>query len=1085
MKNVIKSFAALAASLLAFNACNHEALPEGTSETHSLSFVAEAPQTKTSVSKENGEAIYSWSSGDENRFSVYEIVDGSYSKATSVEATKVADQMKITAKFSGAAHAGAQYFALLNTGVQASQNATNTSYDQLSDVLISEVVTSSNIEDETLVLCFKRETAFALMTAKGLEGDYMLGTSVIADKVIAAEYDYKNKDFYAEGSRTITVSDNGDPISMIEDGNSPIFFATVPVEDATLKVAVVTGDENGDFQAAYEKSFAAGKSISFTRGDVHAFGIGLADNEVTSLTLNLATDETTTASENEISWVRSFVSILDEKGDATTNTNNYYPGTSGQNYKSTRFYKGSNLTITPLLGAEIKSITFTATSNDYAAALAGSTWSANAYLGVDGTTVTLIPTAKGALVAEIGGTCGFTSIVIELGQPNIAHASGVTLDQTSLSIEVEDTETLVATVTPDDAINKSVTWESSNDEVATVTNGVVRGISEGDATITVRTVDGGHTATCEVHVTSTSGKVYKWVKVSTLADLEDGGRYYLATNNGEKIFNGTISSSGHLQVGTMAAVYDNGKLTTIPEDAMPIELTATSTANQYYIMYDGGYLHATAASSGNFSKVDASNFNSSTTNAWTFSVSDGKYDAVGSIKTAKIRSYNNATFRSYASTASNGDSFVLYKRINDQPTCAAPTLTSGTAGEVNIGTVVYLTNNEAGSTIRYTVDSSDPTSSSTEYTVAGITINDDCTIKAAAFKANYNASPVLTLNYTVPVVSNPTIAFDETTVNITCATDGATIYYVIGGDDVEDPTTSSAVYNSASKPSVEDGQTVKAFAVKSGAKNSLVVSLKYTSAPPVLNVVTVSGAPSKKEYKAGDKFDPAGLIVTGTYSDNHQETITEGITWSEPAALTAGQTSVSITATVSGVTSAAYNVTGLTVNAAGPSAGTVLFHETFGDNSGSARNWDNSYSVKSGLASVYSGITSYTVSNVKQGKNTTGSTGSGLNQSSSGTDAYIIVGPLKVDNCANMQVTYQWKAASTKGTYTTKLYYATSSTGSYTEVTGGTGTGATTFVERKYSLPAAAQVSTLYLKVVWNTSNTQAIIDELELKIKD
>lgn len=82
--------------------------------------------------------------------------------------------------------------------------------------------------------------------------------------------------------------------------------------------------------------------------------------------------------------------------------------------------------------------------------------------------------------------------------------------------------------------------------------------------------------------------------------------------------------------------------------------------------------------------------------------------------------------------------------------------------------------------------------------------------------------------------------------------------------------------------------------------------------------VAVSGEPTKKEYKAGDKFEPAGLTVTGRYSDNHQETITKGITWSEPAALTAGQTSVSITATVSGVTSAVYNVTGLTVKSSGP-----------------------------------------------------------------------------------------------------------------------------------------------------------------------
>ena len=158
----------------------------------------------------------------------------------------------------------------------------------------------------------------------------------------------------------------------------------------------------------------------------------------------------------------------------------------------------------------------------------------------------------------------------------------------------------------------------------------------------------------------------------------------------------------------------------------------------------------------------------------------------------------------------------------------------------------------------------------------------------------------------------------------------------------------------------------------------------------------------------------------------------------------------------------------------------VLFHETFGNNSGSARDWKDSYSVKSGVSDVYSNITGYTITNAKQGKNTTGSTQSGLNQSSQGTDASIIIGPLNVADYNTLKLTYQWKAASIKGTYSTKAYYATSSGGEYTEVSG-TGNGATTFVERAYSLPAAAQVSTLYLKIVFNTSNTQAIIDEVEL----
>lgn len=160
--------------------------------------------------------------------------------------------------------------------------------------------------------------------------------------------------------------------------------------------------------------------------------------------------------------------------------------------------------------------------------------------------------------------------------------------------------------------------------------------------------------------------------------------------------------------------------------------------------------------------------------------------------------------------------------------------------------------------------------------------------------------------------------------------------------------------------------------------------------------------------------------------------------------------------------------------------GTVLFHETFGNNTSSARAWDDSYSVKSGVSSVYSGVTGYTITNAKQSINTGGSTQSGLIQTTSGTDAVFIVGPLSVASYNSLVVTYQWKAASIKKTYSTSLYYKTSSGGSYTEVSG-TGNGATTYVTRTYNLPVAAQVSTLYIKVVFNTSNTQALIDEFEL----
>lgn len=97
------------------------------------------------------------------------------------------------------------------------------------------------------------------------------------------------------------------------------------------------------------------------------------------------------------------------------------------------------------------------------------------------------------------------------------------------------------------------------------------------------------------------------------------------------------------------------------------------------------------------------------------------------------------------------------------------------------------------------------------------------------------------------------------------------------------------------------------------AKFNPVFIYKKT-ATKTLTSLAISGEPTKKAYNAGEAFDPTGLIVTGTYDDASTATITDGITWTKtPATLTVGTTSCSVTATVNGVTSPAYNVEGLTV----------------------------------------------------------------------------------------------------------------------------------------------------------------------------
>lgn len=87
---------------------------------------------------------------------------------------------------------------------------------------------------------------------------------------------------------------------------------------------------------------------------------------------------------------------------------------------------------------------------------------------------------------------------------NKVAVTGVTLNKTTLSLVEGNTETLTATVAPSNATNKNVTWTSSNTSVATVTDGKVTAVKAGSATITVKTADGAKTATCAVTVKDNS-----------------------------------------------------------------------------------------------------------------------------------------------------------------------------------------------------------------------------------------------------------------------------------------------------------------------------------------------------------------------------------------------------------------------------------------------------------------------------------------------------------------------------------------------------------------------------------------------------
>lgn len=79
---------------------------------------------------------------------------------------------------------------------------------------------------------------------------------------------------------------------------------------------------------------------------------------------------------------------------------------------------------------------------------------------------------------------------------NSVPVAAVSLNKTVATLPVGGTEQLTATIDPANATNKSLTWQSNNTSVATVSNGLVTGIAAGTAAISVTTLDGSKTATC-------------------------------------------------------------------------------------------------------------------------------------------------------------------------------------------------------------------------------------------------------------------------------------------------------------------------------------------------------------------------------------------------------------------------------------------------------------------------------------------------------------------------------------------------------------------------------------------------------------
>ena len=101
------------------------------------------------------------------------------------------------------------------------------------------------------------------------------------------------------------------------------------------------------------------------------------------------------------------------------------------------------------------------------------------------------------ILAAIAVLAVVATVVIILFQGK--QPQDVTLNKSSINVKVGDSVTLSYTINPEDAKDKTVSWTTSNNAIATVSEGIVVGKNEGDCEITVTTVN-GKTDTCSVVV---------------------------------------------------------------------------------------------------------------------------------------------------------------------------------------------------------------------------------------------------------------------------------------------------------------------------------------------------------------------------------------------------------------------------------------------------------------------------------------------------------------------------------------------------------------------------------------------------------
>lgn len=407
--------------------------------------------------------------------------------------------------------------------------------------------------------------------------------------------------------------------------------------------------------------------------------------------------------------------------------------------------------------------------------------------------------------------------------------TGISLSKVSLDLEVGESETLIATITPDNATDKYVAYISNDETVATVDDdGKVTAIGVGSTTITALTNDGPE-ATCTVTVTDSR----TWNLVYSVANLADGDSIVFALGSKSSSF-GEFNSPYFKNVST---TFSSDYSTLTPADNTMV-MTLKKNGDYWNFVNSSKYIGSSAAKT--------MTYGTSTTvcNDWTISIdSSGSATILSSTETnGKIMyNYNSGSPRYCTYTSSANTTMILpsiYKLGVPTPLvlnsiAVSNPQTTYTVGDSFVEPTVIATYDNGGTAAVTGVTFSGYNLSTTGSQTVNVSYTENDVTKTTSYQITVEAAPVVLSS--ISVKTQPTKLeysvgekFDPTGLVLNANYSDGTVQEVTSGYTYS-PTTALSLSSTTITITYQEKTTTISISVSQGEMELGNMSISKTS----------------------------------------------------------------------------------------------------------------------------------------------------------------------------------------------------------------------------------------------------------------